>query len=544
MVSSMPQITFAGEQLNVHFDRFGIDSYPMFLKVKALPESTIQYHRDDATYTVTAPARFATLLGMQVPDRQRDWLPMPEYMFDDQAIVTKLALEAKRFACWSDCGWGKTPLQLEFARQVINRTGGRYLQFTLNDIVPQFIEEAHKFYGGSLSMIRLNSRAEMRSFCRGDMDPSIKLAITNYEKMNHEEGDQVVNEMRLLAGVGLDESSRLKTGGGTQKWALIKSCKGIEYKLSCTATPAPNEIAEFASQASFLEKMRNDDDIMWTYFHRDPVTHRWTVKRHAREAFFEFMASWSIYIRDPRRYGWRMDQPRVPDPEVIVHRLGISDEQREEMQTLVTDQTGQKNLFPTNANNAIQRAKLSQIAKGFRYLKGENGRYRKFQSPKPGFIADGVRAEVTEGLQVLIWTVFDAESDLLSKALAAAGVKHSLITGKTKPEDRVRLTAEFCNGTLPVLVTRASMLGYGRNFQCCGSMWFSGWSDSYESYYQAIRRAVRHGQERSVRVHLPVIEELEGDMLDNIFHKQDQHEVAIHEMENNYIKIIQKRRAA
>lgn len=542
MVSTAPEVTFAGELLNVHFDRFGIEAYPLFLKIKALPESTIHYHRDTATYTIAAPARFAPLLGVPVPDRLRDWLPMPTYMFEDQAHVTQLALEAKRFACWSDCGWGKTPLQLEFARQVIHRTGGRFLQFTLNDIVPQFIAEARKFYGDSMKMVRLNTREEMKAFCRGQFRES-QLAITNYEKMNHDEGDQVVSEMRLLAGVGLDESSRLKTGGGTQKWALIKSCKGIEYKLSCTATPAPNEIAEFASQASFLEKMRDGEDIIWTYFQRDPVTHRWTVKKHAREAFFEFMASWSIYIRDPRRYGWRLKQEQVPAPEVIVHKLPISNDQREAMQAFVTDGSGQRTLFQASGTNAIQRAKLSQIAKGFAYRKGESGRWSGFDSKKPAFIAEGVASEVAEGLQVLVWTVFDAESTILSDALTAAGVRHELITGATKPDDRVRLTNAFCDGTLPVLVTRASMLGYGRNFQCCGSMWFSGWSDSYESYYQAWHRAVRQGQTKSVRIHIPVIEELEGDMLENIFDKQDQHEAAIREMEANYIRIIEKRRA-
>lgn len=541
---STPQITFAGELLNVHFEHFGVGAYPLFLKIKALPESTVHYHRDSATYTISAPARFAPMLGVQVPDSDRGFLPMPEYMFEDQSIVTQMALDAKRFACWSDCGWGKTPLQLEFARQVIHRTGGRYLQFTLNDIVPQFITEARKFYGDLLQMVRLNTREEMRAFCRGDMDPAIKLAITNYEKMNHEEGDQVVSEMRLLAGVGLDESSRLKTGGGTQKWALIKSCKGIEYKLSCTATPAPNETSEFASQASFLEKIRDEGDIIWTYFQRDETTHRWTVKRHARKAFFEFMASWSIYIRDPKRYGWRMNQVEVPDPEILVHRLPLGDEQRQAMGIHVTDAAGQRSLFPVNATNAIQRNKLAQIAKGFAYLKGENGKFRRIVSAKPAFIAKGVKKEVKEGLQVLVWTVFDAESVILSEQLTKAGVKHELLTGKTSAEDRVRLTNAFCDGSLPVLVTRASMLGYGRNFQCCGSMWFSGWSDSYESYYQAVRRAVRYGQERSVRVHLPVIEELEGDQLDNIFHKQAQHESSIAEMENNYIEIVQKRRSA
>ena len=68
----------------------------------------------------------------------------------------------------------------------------------------------------------------------------------------------------FLAGLVLDESSILKSGGGTIKWNLIHSAKGIEYKLSCTATPAPNDVMEYASQAGFLEKIRSEGQVLWT----------------------------------------------------------------------------------------------------------------------------------------------------------------------------------------------------------------------------------------------------------------------------------------
>ncbi len=538
---SAPKVTFAGELLNIHFDHFGVEAYPLFLKVKALPESTVHFHRDSDTYTISAPARFASLLGVKVPESEKPWLPFPEWMFEDQEIVTRIALDAKRYAIWSGCGWGKTLAQLEFARQVIHRTGGRFLQFTLNEIVPEFLKAARDFYGDSLPILRLESRAEMKAFCRGELGES-GLAITNYEKMNHKKGEQIVSEMRLLAGVAVDEN-RLKTGGGVQKWSLVKSCRGIEYKLTCTATPAPNGAMEFASQASFLEKLRDGEEILWTYFERDAVTHRWRLRKHAKDHFFQAMAPWSIYIRDPRRYGWRLNHAKVPEPQTFVHQLPLTDQQRVAMAKYVTDANGQGNLFPVNATNTIERNKLSQIAKGFAYRKGENGRFTRIDSCKPKFIADGIAADAKAGRQVIVWTVFDAESTILSEQLTAAGVPHEVIVGKTKKSDRLRLTNEFCDGTLPVIVTRGALFGWGRNFQCCRSMWFSGWSDSYEMFYQQIRRAVRHGQTESVHVHLPVIEELEGDQLDNIFCKQAMHEAAIAEMEHNYIEIM-KRRAA
>jgi hypothetical protein len=97
-------------------------------------------------------------------------LPFPSNLFEDQIATLRLALDAKRFAVWSGCGLGKTPICLEWARQVMHRTGGRVLIVTLNEIVQQFIEEAKKFYGEDLPILRLNSRQEMRDFAAGRME--------------------------------------------------------------------------------------------------------------------------------------------------------------------------------------------------------------------------------------------------------------------------------------------------------------------------------------------------------------------------------------
>src|SRR5690606_13993601 len=216
----------------------------------------------------------------------------------------------------------------------------------------------------------------------------------------------------------------------THKWALIKSARDVEYKLSRTATPAPNEIMEFASQASFLEKMRTDQEIIWTFFRRDEKTHRWTVKKHARKAFFEFMAGWSIYIRDPRRYGWRANAPVVPDPVLIEHRLDMTDAQREILADVQhVDAEGNATLIPMQLTNTIQRNKLGQIAKGFIYRKPDPPLY--IESNKPQFIADLIAQEVAAGHQVLVWTVFNEETSIIARALEAkhAQIAAGVLTG-------------------------------------------------------------------------------------------------------------------
>jgi superfamily II DNA or RNA helicase len=531
------QIEVANNQVQIEFGSFGINAYQDFLRCKKLPEFSLAYDYERDAYLVTAPARYAALLGADAPVHAPTDLAFPDFLFDYQRAITQMAIDAKRFAVWADCGLGKTLIELEYARQVAHKTGGRVLLITVNEVVPQMLEEAAAFYGDSLRIHTIESRAEMRRWC---VDGPGQIAITNYEKMNPDEDGQVVNELRHLSGLILDESSRLRAGGGKQKWALIKSSKGIPYKLSCTATPAPNDIIEFASQASFLERMRDEGEIIWTYFTRDPKTQEWTVKRHARQAFFEWMSSWSIYIRDPRRYGWGLNVEMPPEPVTIDHRLAATPEQVEMMLGYATDNTGQLSMFSESKLGIVGRGKFSQIAKGFVY---DKNKALRVASLKPGYIADLILKERERGLQVLVWTVFDEESDILAEELRARGFEgFEFLSGSVPKGKRPAILHNFRRGETPVLISKAKLLGYGLNFQCCGSMIFSGWNDSFEQFYQAVRRAVRYGQKLSVRVHLPFIPELEGMVLDNVREKQAAFETAVVEMEKAYIRAMKELR--
>ena len=57
------------------------------------------------------------------------------------------------------------------------------------------------------------------------------------------------------------------------------------------------------------------------------------------------------------------------------------------------------------------------------------------------------------------------------------------------------------------------------NWQQCSKMIFVGLSDSFESYYQAVRRCWRFGQEKPVDVYI-VTSDAEGCVKDNIERKQ------------------------
>jgi hypothetical protein len=60
------------------------------------------------------------------------------------------------------------------------------------------------------------------------------------------------------------------------------------------------------------------------------------------------------------------------------------------------------------------------------------------------------------------------------------------------------------------------------NWQNCNHMVFVGLSDSWEQFYQAVRRCWRYGQTKPVHVHI-VSADIEGGVLTNIKRKESQH---------------------
>lgn len=534
-------LTVTGDRCTLRFDRFDQGAYSLFLRAKKIPEFRLTLDADGVADGLEFPARFAHLVGEQVQPDERQRLPMPDFLFDDQKAIINMALDAKRFADWKDCGLGKTLEELEWSRQVQHITGGRVLIVTFNDIVASIDEERQRFYGLSYRLLILNSRAELRAWCNGEFKPEYSIAITNYEKFNPTDGVEVIPELSQLKGIALDESSRLKTGGGKQKWAIIKSSRGIPYKLSATGTPAPNEIMEFASQASFLERIRDENDVIWTYFTRGK-DNQWTVKRHARPHFFRWMASWSIYVADPRAYGWRLGARDIPEPEFIYEEVKPTAEQVRLQHAASAGASGTGDLFGDRRLGMVSQLQLLEAAKGFLYRKDDG--FDRVPSAKPKRVAEIARAQLKQHRQTLIWCEYDAEVELLAEELKDVTVKYAelgingfaVLGGSTPKKERERIIRDFKNGTLLLLIAKARMLGYGQNFQNCLSMIFSGFSDSFESFYQAVRRSYRYGQTKRLRVFIPYVAPLEGPVLRNLLDKVARFGELIREQQDAYLQ--------
>ena len=96
----------------------------------------------------------------------------------------------------------------------------------------------------------------------------------------------------------------------------------------------------------------------------------------------------------------------------------------------------------------------------------------------------------------VVWCDLNAEGDALTKAIHGA----VQIAGADPVEVKEQRLADFAAGRIRVLVSKPSICGFGLNWQHSARMAFVGVTDSFESYYQAVRRCWRFGQKRDVHV--------------------------------------------
>lgn len=90
----------------------------------------------------------------------------------------------------------------------------------------------------------------------------------------------------------------------------------------------------------------------------------------------------------------------------------------------------------------------------------------------------------------LIWCNLNTESEELARAIPDAVE----VKGSDSNAHKEKSMIDFIEGRVRVLVTKPSICGFGMNFQHCADMAFVGLSDSYEQFYQAVRRCWRFGQ--------------------------------------------------
>lgn len=382
-------------------------------------------------------------------------------LHDWQKDLVRWAVRTGRAALWADTGMGKTIMQLEWARL----SGNAPLVVAPLAVCQQTVREAAKL-GITAQYVR----------DWNDVDfTSTAIHVTNYERLSNlpaSEFDAVV----------LDESSILKQSTGATRTMLVEWAAEIPYKLACSATPAPNDPEELTNQAEWLGRMSRTH-MLAAYFIHDQDG--WRLKGHARRPMMQWMAQWAVALTKPADVGGDDTGYILPGLEIIP-------------QIVTADIEAEGQLFATDLGGVTGRAQMRR-----KTLNARVDRAAKLVANNPG--------------PWILWCGLNSEADALVAAIPGSVNVH----GALDPDDKARLLLGFADRDFDVLITKPSIASQGLNYQHCHRMAFVGLGDSYEQYYQAIRRCYRYGQTEVVQAHV-IVSELETQIAANVARKEMQ----------------------
>lgn len=469
----------------VPLDLNSVEGYRTFLRVKALP-----VHRFVGRIAYV-PAEYAPLVGTGAAAPQPVAHEPHPGLFDYQRGVSRLAIRKRKFAVFMECGRGKTLIDFEFARAALNATGGRVLLVAPLMVAAQMCAEYRRFYGdgGAPEQVRA---AALPAWLTA---PGPAFGITNYEAIR--EGLPRGNLSALI----LSESSMLKSHYGEYGRRLIELGRGIEWKLCETGTPAPNDRIEYANHAVFLDQFPTVNSFLARFFvNRGQTNERWELKPHALRPFYRALSHWCIFVSNPAVYGWKDNCEPLPPIHTHVLDVELTAEQKEEAHRLGGGLFGAAGFKPGGIGT---RGQWARLAKGFR----ADG--SPIPTNKPGVVCRLARQAPS-----IVWCKYNAEQEALAELMPEAAD----VTGTTKESDRVERVNDFLAGRRDVLLSKPEILGFGLNLQCARRQVFSTIQDSYEDYYQAVKRSNRTGSAHPLDVFIPVTD-LERPMLETVLAK-------------------------
>jgi len=399
--------------------------------------------------------------------------PINPKLFEWQRKIVRWNLQQGRSAIFAECGLGKTPMQLEWATHVSIQTAKPVVILCPLAVAHQTLAEAQKFdCPVPITIVREPSDVILNG-----------INICNYDRLEKLDGIE-------FGGAVLDESSVLKAFTGKMRRDLTERFRTTQYRLCCTATPSPNDFTELGQHAEFLG-VCSPAEMLATWFLNDTFdTGTWRLKRHAEEDFWRWVSSWACSVTKPSDIGGSDEGFALPPVDFKIATVKVSHAAEKGSEFLFRDGT----TSATTIHREMRRTLVPRCMEAVKIVKQTKG-------------------------PVVVWCNTNDESDLLGEMIDDSVE----VRGSMSAEKKEEALQSFVDGKTRVLVTKASIAGYGLNFQHCADMVFVGLSYSYEDLYQAVRRVWRFGQKRQVTSWL-VQADTENNVLPTIKRKMEQHE--------------------
>lgn len=579
-----------------------------------------------------------------------------------QASIVKWAVRKGRAALFEDCGLGKTIQQVEWLNIICRHERIKGIIVCPLSVAEQTINEA-----------KLIDVEIVYAACLTECINPTGIYITNYERLDHFDGHD-------FGAVVLDESSILKGQNGKTKARIFKMFKETPFRLSCTATPSPNDIAEMSNQVEYLGIMSSAEMLSKFFVNDSANGSGWRLKGHAKSDFYRWMATWCVFIRRPSDIGFSdegfelpplniqavfTDSVYIPDGELfpadkVKGLTGRIDERKKSIQNKVDTLVS---LIKTNIDKQceyginLQHEQTRESGIQSEVLSGKCGCRQEAEermvSEKQGIIRQGEKKQLSKGIsqgtsgkiyqdkraersteystkqeiqrrfvikrkgtgksigmaenesgekkgstsieiqnntarlqftltetrvqmcymrndrrieskdfpfcrplprvwessrsslhqlqscarevqgqyrttekchtilrdQWIVWCGLNDEQKEVKKALDKMSISNVSVSGDTPIEKKLEYFREWKSNESDILISKVKVAGFGLNLQNAHNMAFIGMGDSFEMYYQAIRREYRFGQKKPVNVYL-VLTNAEQSILANVMRKE------------------------
>lgn len=416
--------------------------------------------------------------------------------FPHQRDAIRWALRVGRAMIAMSFGLGKTHVQVEIARLIVEKVGGKFLIVCPLGVKHQFTEEDGPRLGVHFQYVRTDEEISAAD---------TPYLITNYERVR--DGD--INPAQF-SGISLDEGSVLRSLGSKTQDTFTRLCKDVPYRFVCTATPSPNEYREMIYYAHFLEHM-DIGQALTRWFKRDPnKAGNLTIHPHHEQTFWLWVASWALFVNKPSDLGYPNDGYELPPLNVHWHRLPV-DHHRAWGQI---DNRGQHRLLLDAAAGvseavAEKRATLDERVKTtLELIEGQPGKHW------------------------IIWHHLEDERHAIEHAIPES----ISVYGSQPLEEREKRILDFAHGKYRILASKPEIAGSGCNFQYhCHSNIFLGVDYRFQDFIQSIHRTYRFQQVWPVDVHI-IYAESEDEIVNTLRRKWRQYDRLVDQMSG----IIQK----
>jgi len=424
---------------------------------------------------------------------EADISPVP---FPHQNALIRYAIRKGKSAILADTGLGKTIMELEWARIITDHTDKPVLI-----TMPLYV--AYQTIGTSLELFNRELKfAEDKMI----VSPGKGIYVTNYEKLHKFSGVD-------WGGLVFDESSIFKGQG--KFFNRAKSlAQGVPFVLLASATPNPNSPEEMGMQSDVLGIM-SEAEMKSTFFinrqdskaiSQSDVAKRsiekaganslseipfadlkisakgnkkerqgWQLAPHGKEKFYQWLASWAMAVKLPSDIGFN-------DEGYILPKLTI---------TPIFLDTG---YVP---ENQLVFTGLAGV--------GDRSKVRKLTLEDKCQMAMEIVGDSTD--QWIVWCGLNPESTRIAQLLKEKKANFVNVQGSDKTDKKIEGLKSFTSGETQILISKAKICGHGSNFQNCHKMIFVGLSDSWESFYQSIKRIHRFNQFSDCEVYVLLAEE-------------------------------------